>query len=209
MVERSEISTCKTPVELVDAAAFVTEWWENAEGRRLLGEKGGYTVFAVEFWDGCRFFDYTQGSVFERVSELGFGPVEVWRNNFLSEHGRVMAYVVRCVASYLAVTDASECVMGDSFGINGVPYRFASIYLVARDRWRDDDARLLPGEEGRRTVYQIEVRDGCQYFGYTRGGVFGWLIDTGVVSEVVTSSARGQSELGIWSELRVSLPATR
>ena len=86
MVERSEISTCKTPVELVDAAAFVTEWWENAEGRRLLGEKGGYTVFAVEFWDGCRFFDYTQGSVFERVSELGFGPVEVWRNNFLSEH---------------------------------------------------------------------------------------------------------------------------
>ena len=40
MVERSEISTCKTPVELVDAAAFVTEWWENAEGRRLLGEIG-------------------------------------------------------------------------------------------------------------------------------------------------------------------------
>ena len=29
-----------------------------------------------------------------------------------------------------------------------------------------------------------------------------WLFDTGVVSEVVSSSARGQSELGIWSELR-------
>ncbi len=110
MVERSEIGTCKTPVELVDAAAFVTEWWENAESRRLLGEKGGYTVFAVEFWDGCRFFDYTQGSVFERVSELGFGPVEVWRNNFLSEHMGQMAYVVRCVASDLAVTDALEMV---------------------------------------------------------------------------------------------------
>ena len=51
-------------------------------------------------------------------------------------------------------------------------------------------------------VLGIEVRDGCQYFGYTRGGVFGWLFDTGVVSEVVSSSARGQSELGIWSELR-------
>ena len=110
MVERSEISTCKTPVELVDAAAFVTEWWENAEGRRLLGEKGGYTVFAVEFWDGCRFFDYTQGSVFERVSELGFGPVAVWRNNFLSEHMGQMAYVVRCEFSDLAVTDALELV---------------------------------------------------------------------------------------------------
>ena len=110
MVERSEIGTCKTPVELVDAAAFVTEWWENAEGRRLPGEEGGYTVYGIEFWDGCRFFDYTQGSVFERFSELGFGPVEVWRNNFLSEHGRVMAYVVRCVASDLAVTDALELV---------------------------------------------------------------------------------------------------
>ena len=51
-------------------------------------------------------------------------------------------------------------------------------------------------------VLGIEVRDGCQYSGYTRGGVFGWLFDTGVVSEVVSSSARGQSELGIWSELR-------
>ena len=110
MVERSEIGTCKTPVELVDAAAFVTEWWENAEGRRLPGEEGGYTVYGIEFWDGCRFFDYTQGSVFERVSELGFGPVEVWRNNFLSEHMGQMAYVVRCVASDLAVTDALELV---------------------------------------------------------------------------------------------------
>ena len=94
----------------VDAAAFVAEWWAMAEGRRLAGEESGYTVFTVEFWDGCRFFDYTQGSVFERVSELGFGPVEVWRNNFLSEHMGQMAYVVRCVAADLAVTDALELV---------------------------------------------------------------------------------------------------
>ena len=96
--------------DVADAAAFVAEWWENAEGRPLPGEEGGFTVYGVEFWDGCRFFDYTQGGVFERFSELGFGPVEVWRNNFLSEHGRVMAYVVRCVASDLAVTDALELV---------------------------------------------------------------------------------------------------
>ena len=111
MVTHDQIeSTVEGFSEPVDAAAFVTEWWENAEGRRLLGEKGGYTVFAVEFWDGCRFFDYTQGRVFERVSELGFGPVEVWRNNFLSEHMGQMAYVVRCEASDLAVTDALELV---------------------------------------------------------------------------------------------------
>ena len=97
--------------EPVDAAAaFVTEWWENADGRRLPGEEGGFTVYAIEFWDRCRFFDYTQDGVFERVSELGFGPVEVWRNNFVSEHMGQMAYVVRCVASDLAVTDALELV---------------------------------------------------------------------------------------------------
>ena len=86
--------------DVADAAAFVAEWWENAEGRRLcLGEEGGFTVLAVEFWDGCRFFDYTQGGVFERFSELGFGPVEVWRNNFLSEHmvGRWPTWSVRGV----------------------------------------------------------------------------------------------------------------
>ena len=94
----------------VDAAAFVTKWWEHVDGRRLPGEEGGYTVFAVEFWDGCRFFDYTQGSVFERVSELGYGPVEVWRNRFVSEHMGQMAYVVRCVVSDLDRAAALELV---------------------------------------------------------------------------------------------------
>ena len=99
--------------------------------------------------------------------------------------------------------------MGEKLKIDGVLDGSADLSLFASDWWRDDDARLLPGEEGRRTVYQIEVRDGCQYFGYTRGGVFGWLIDTAVVSEVVTSSARGQSELGIWSERQELNPAAR
>ena len=84
--------------DVVDAsAAFVAEWWEKAEGRRLPGEEGGFTVFTIEFWDGCRFFDYTQGRVFERVSDLGCGPVEVWQNKFVAEHVGQMAYVVRCV----------------------------------------------------------------------------------------------------------------
>ena len=96
--------------DVVDAAAFVAEWWDNADGRRLPGEEGGYTVFTIDFWDGCRYFDYTPGAVFERVSELGYGPVEVWRNNFVAEHSREMTYVVRCVASGLAVADALELV---------------------------------------------------------------------------------------------------
>ena len=97
--------------EPVDAAVeFVTEWWENAAGRRLPGEEGGFTVYGIEFWDGCQFLDCTQGAVFERVSELGFGPIEVWRNNFVAEHMGQMAYVVRCVSSDLTVADALELV---------------------------------------------------------------------------------------------------
>ena len=96
--------------DVADAAAFVAEWWENADGRRLPGEEGGYTVYGIEFWDGCRFFDHTQGSVFERVSALVFGPVEVWRNRFVAAHAVEMAYIVRCVASSLAVADALDLV---------------------------------------------------------------------------------------------------
>ena len=89
----------------------VRAWWQGNDGRPLPGVGSGFTVFAVEFWDGCRFFDYTEGSTFERVSELGFGPVEVWRNNFLSEHMGQMAYVVRCVVSDLARAAAVELVI--------------------------------------------------------------------------------------------------
>ena len=94
----------------VGTAEFVTEWWEHAAGGRLPGEEGEFTVFAVEFWDGCVAFEYTQGSVFERVSELGFGPVEVWRNPFVAAHAVEMAYIVRCVDSAITVAEAVELV---------------------------------------------------------------------------------------------------
>ena len=92
------------PDGFADLGLFASDWWQEHDGRLLPGEAGGITVYGIEFWDGCRFFDYTQGSVFERVSELGFGPVAVWRNNFLSEHMGQMAYVVRCEFSDLAVS---------------------------------------------------------------------------------------------------------
>ena len=63
--------------------------------------------------------------------------------------------------------------MGDSFGIEGVPDGFAEMYLVARDWWRDDDARLLPGEESWTTVFVVDFRDGCRYFGYTGESLVG------------------------------------
>ena len=88
----------------------VRAWWQGNDGRPLPGVGSGFTVFAVEFWDGCRFFDYTDGNVFERVSELGFGPVEIWRKPFVSEHMGQMAYVVWCVSCDLAQVDAVELV---------------------------------------------------------------------------------------------------
>ena len=93
-----------------DQNTISIDWSNDDSGRLLPGEEGGFTVYGVEFWDRCRFFDYTEGSVFERVSELGFGPVEVWRNQFVAAHMVEMAYVVRCVASDLAVADALELV---------------------------------------------------------------------------------------------------
>ena len=86
----------------VDAAAFVTEWLETANGRRLPGEEGGCTVFAVQFWDGCRYFGVTDMSILEAVDDLVASPFLDRRSLFASEHCGQMGYVVRCVGSDLA-----------------------------------------------------------------------------------------------------------
>ena len=92
----------------VDLGLVATDWWRENEARRLPGEGSGYTVFAVEFFDGCLFFDYTQELAFERVSELAFSPVEIWRDPFVASHAVAMAYLVRCVASDLTGSDGLE-----------------------------------------------------------------------------------------------------
>ena len=67
--------------------------------------------------------------------------------------------------------------MRESFGIHGVPDRFVETHLVAREWWREDETRLLPGETGVATVFVVEYADGCRYFGYTRKNVFGRLTE--------------------------------
>ena len=96
--------------QVVETHLVARDWWQENDGRPLPGEAGGTTVYAVEFWDGCVAFEYTQGSVFERVSELGFGPVEIWRNPFVAAHAVEMAYIVRCVDSAITVAEAVELV---------------------------------------------------------------------------------------------------
>ena len=86
----------------VDAAAFVTEWLETANGRRLPGEEGGCTVFAIQFWDGCGYFGVTDMSILDAVDDVLASPFLDRRSEFASDHCGQMGYVVRCVGSDLA-----------------------------------------------------------------------------------------------------------
>ena len=54
----------------------------------------------------------------------------------------------------------------------GVPAWFVDMFVTAQNWWREDDSRLLPGEEGGTTVFLVEFADGCRYCGHTSGGVF-------------------------------------
>ena len=69
----------------VDAAAFVTKWCETADGRRLPGEEGGCTVFAIQFWDGCHYFGVTDMSILDAVDDVVASPFLERRKLFVSE----------------------------------------------------------------------------------------------------------------------------
>ena len=92
----------------VDAAAFVTEWLETVNGRRLPGEEGGCTVFAIQFWDGCRYFGVTDMSILGSVDDVVASPFLDRRSEFASDHCGQMGYVVRCVGSNLAQEIAEQ-----------------------------------------------------------------------------------------------------
>ena len=56
-----------------------------------------------------------------------------------------------------------------------VPASAADLSGLAREWWRAADALHLVGEAGGGTVFVMDFGDGCRYFGYTRGPVFGRL----------------------------------
>ena len=116
MNESPEFSKVLPPDEYVEAtyttaqlARLAAEWWRGDLARTLPGEEGGYTVFTLDFYDGCKYFGYTKDSVQDRVSTLGsnIGP---WQpNQFVMEHtsGQI-PYIVRCVTSNLTNQAAKE-----------------------------------------------------------------------------------------------------
>ena len=93
-----------------DLSVFAIDWWQGDDGRLLPGEASGFTVFVVEFQDGCRYVSCTGLSVFVVLTELMCGSPVHGSGDFVKEHCREMAYVVRCVASDLAEAAAVELV---------------------------------------------------------------------------------------------------
>lgn len=62
--------------------------------------------------------------------------------------------------------------MCEKSDVDKVPRQSEEMYLIAADWWSGADARLLPGEAGGVTVFVIDFRDGCCFFGYTGSRVF-------------------------------------
>ena len=99
----------ETTYNTAQLARLAAEWWRNDLIRTLSGEEGGYTVFALDFYDGCKYFGYTKESIQDRVATLGsnIGP---WQpNQFVIEHAsEQVPYIVRCIASNLTKQIAKE-----------------------------------------------------------------------------------------------------
>ena len=54
----------------------------------------------------------------------------------------------------------------------GVPGPSSGALMTARHWWREDVVRMLPGEKGGSTVFEISFWDGCRYVGHTDSTVF-------------------------------------
>lgn len=96
--------------EFHDRIVFADQWWQNAEseGHQLPGEENLNTVFVIDFYDGCRYFGYTNESVTYRVASLAFHLGSWGTTSFVENHARRVPYVVRCIASNLEDRDAKE-----------------------------------------------------------------------------------------------------
>ena len=80
---------------------FAKNWWNDEKARPLPGEEQNYTVFVIDFFDGCKYFGYTKEFVAYRAASLstpmgGWGP-----NAFVQEHAQHVPYVIRCIRSNL------------------------------------------------------------------------------------------------------------
>ena len=96
------------PVFSAELLRIATDWWRDDDANLLPGEQGGRSVFVLDFWDGCRYFGYTRGSVFARLATLFSEFGAFGSNSFVLEHAARVPYVVRCLASGMTEGQARE-----------------------------------------------------------------------------------------------------
>ena len=93
---------------LPEQIKFARQWWLDDHARRLPGEEGGHTVFAIEFYDGCKYFGYTKDDVSYRAMSL-ITDVGGWGTNlFVEEHAKRVPYLVRCIRSGMDECEARQ-----------------------------------------------------------------------------------------------------
>ena len=98
----------KIPDHPTDHAQLARDWWRDERFRQLPGEEGDHTVFVIDFYDGCKYFGYTQEFVARRTASLST-PLEGWGPNvFVQAHAQHVPYVIRCIKSNLDTQAAKE-----------------------------------------------------------------------------------------------------
>ncbi len=164
----------------VDASAFAAEWWGSAEGRRLPGEAAAFTVFAMEFWDGCRYVGVTEMSILDAVDGLVASPFLDHWSRFVFEHCGQMGYVVRYAASNVAQDLAEQL-------------RSALVEQLAVD----SDPKEAPVGQSGAIRLVVDLSAGKPLFADVRrcAGDTEFLIDTKAVSRVVTDFGKARFEL--------------
>ena len=99
-METSVDITLTTAEPLTDAD-FAKEWWSTDHFRLLPGEHDDHTVFAIDFYDRCKYFGYTKELVFYRAASLA-AHIDSWAPNaFVMEHAARVPYTIRCISSGL------------------------------------------------------------------------------------------------------------
>ena len=99
-METSVDITLATAEPLTDVD-FAKEWWSADRFRLLPGEHDDHTVFAIDFYDRCKYFGYTKELVFYRAASLA-AHIDSWAPNaFVMEHAARVPYTIRCISSGL------------------------------------------------------------------------------------------------------------
>ena len=89
----------QTPDHIADLIQSSQDWWQGGAYRLLPGEEDDNTVYLLDFYDRCRYFDFTKAPVFHRAASLAT-TITRWSTNVLvEEQSARVPYAIRCIKS--------------------------------------------------------------------------------------------------------------